>query len=192
MKSPARKVRMTFLGARTVRIMIMSSVFRDKTYTYLLVRRGEKYNHYLRLHTGVVEVIRLGKSSEQVQRLVPYPKFPLKHAANVYLKSYLPKTDEAYRVIEAILSSDDDDQMNFLLDEDAGFTKEKLEKPTKVERSIEKANMVTLEKICQDLDLKPARVRAAFRRHQVKKPGTGWHWDKSEYSKIVKQIKEIL
>lgn len=175
----------------------MSSVFRDRTYSYLLVRSGEKYNHYLRLHEGLIEVVRFHKEAELVQNLVPYNKYSLRHAAEVYSVSHLPKTDQALQVLDVILKSTDDDQMNFLLDippekADRKPRKSKLEKSTKEERQKEKANTVTLEKLAVQLSTTPSRIRAAFRRHNTPKPGARWEWKKSEQDQILKMIKAIL
>lgn len=187
----SRPIRMAFMGPRQARIIFTSSLYRLKTYSYILVRVGEKYNHYLRLHNGIIEVVRLGSESETVRDMKPYNKVDIKHAARVYRDSYLPKTDEAKQILKEILANKDDDRRNFIFDEGPD-KKSKLEKPTKAERAQVKANMVTLEKICEDLDLVPSRVRSAFRRHDIKKPGHGWTWPKSEYSQVVKMVKQLF
>ena len=188
------KIRVTFLGPRQARAIFMSNVFLDKTYTYLLVRTGERYNHYVTLNTGTMEVVRLGKDSEIVQRLRPYPKYSLKHAAEIYLRSTLIKTDEAVEVLDAILNNEDDEQINFLLEKKNHRDSKRggLEKPTKQERNIIRANMVSLDQICNELKIAPARARALLRKHDVKKPGASWSWEKSQYSQVLNMFRKML
>ena len=182
-------IRVTFVGPRQCRILLMSSVFLDRTYSYLLVRSGDRYNHYLRLHEGTVELIRFHKESELVLRLRPYPKHGLRKAAQVYMSSPLPKTDEAQAVLESILASTDDDQMNFVFD---ASEKQKLDRPSRQERQAKKANQVSLEQICEELEITPNRARGIFRRNNIDKPGARWEWNKSERDQVVKMIKKFL
>ena len=179
-------VRVSFVGPRTARVLFMFSVFLDRTYSYLLVRSGDSYNHYIRLCEGTIELVRFHKESELVLRLKPYTRHSLAHAALVYLKSTLPKSEEATAVLEAVVANRDDDRINFLVEQ------EKLEKMSKRERVTQKSNQISLEQICEELKITPSRARGIFRRNRVEKPGARWEWDKGQRDQVVKELQKFL
>ena len=161
--------------------------FAHKNSTYLLVGEGERYNHYLTMESGVIDVVRSGKSSALTSELVPYNKYSLKHAAEVYANTTLEKSAKARKILRAIMANKDDSRTNFLPLSEHG----KAEKPTRVERMQDRANEVTLEQICKEMSLDPKRVRAFFRDNDIKKPGNRWTWPKLDKDKIVKLIKSL-
>ena len=171
----------------TIIVNFKSVVFLNRTHSYLLVGEGQRYQHYLTMERGFIEVKRVPKSSQFVKELVPYNKYSLKHGAKIYWDSFLEKTPIAVRTIRNILSSKDMNRMNFLPETE----KEKAEIPTRQERTQEKANEITLEKICEELKLNSKHVRAWFRENNVQKPGNRWTWPKSQRDSIVKLIKKL-
>lgn len=171
----------------TVVVNFKSVVFLNQTHSYLLVGEGIKYQHYLTMERGFIEVRRVQKTSQFVKELKPYNKYSLKHAAKIYWDSFLEKTPIAVRTIRNILSSKDMNRLNFLPETE----KEKAEIPTRQERTQEKANEITLEKICEDLKLNSKQVRGWFRQCDVPKPGKRWTWPKSKRDEISKLIKKL-
>jgi hypothetical protein len=163
-------------------------IFEPKMATYLKVAGTEKYNYFVTMESGRIEVVRTKKSSQLMNELKPYNKYSLKHAAHIYLTSTLEKSEKAERMLKAILRNKDLTRTNFL----EGPDKDRIEKPTKTERLTEKANEVTLEQICQDIRLDPKKVRALFREHNVPKPGNRWTWEKSNRDNVIKQIKSMM
>lgn len=185
------KLQVTFLGPHQQRIQFVTFVYLQGTYTHILINRGKLYNHYLRLYQGTVEIVRFHQESEEVLGMRPYNKYPLKHAARVYLETTLPKTDEAMDVLMRILASDTEgDDLNFLPTTPAEVLKR--EKPTKTERMTNKANSVTLEQIAQDLNITPQHLRGILRNHDYKKPGARWQWPKTERERLMAQFKKFL
>ena len=171
----------------TIIVNFKSVVFLNQTHSYLLVGEGQRYQHYLTMERGFIEVKRVPKSSQFVKELVPYNKYSLKHGAKIYWDSFLEKTPMAVRTIRNILNSKDMSRTNFLPETE----KEKAEIPTRQERTQEKANEITLEKICEDLKLNSKHVRAWFRENNVQKPGNRWTWPKTQRDEIVKLIKKL-
>ena len=182
-------MRVTFLGPRQCRVQFRSFVYLLDTYSHILVRSGSQYNHYLRLYNSIVEVVRFHKESDEVGKMRPYNKFPLKHAAQVYLETSLPKTDEAGAILQEILSSKEDDRTNFFPESHQPV--EKREKPTKAERVINKANSVTLDQVAEGLDMTPQKLRHLLRDNEYPKPGSRWQWPKSQYEKLISEFKKF-
>jgi hypothetical protein len=173
---------------QSVVVNFKSLVFLNHTRnTYLLVGDGIKYNHFLTMEKGMIEVKRVPKNSQFMKELIPYNKYSLKHAAHIYLTSFLEKTPVAVKALQAILRNKDNSRMNFL----PASAAEKAEIPTRIERAQEKANELTLEQICGDLKLDPKRVRGWFRENNVQKPGQRWTWPKSQRDQIIKLIKSL-
>lgn len=139
------------------------------------------------MERGFIEVKRVPNNSQFFKELIPYNKYSLKHGARVYFNSFLEKTPVAIKALKAILRNKDDSRLNFLPDS----VREKAEIPTKQERTQEKANEITLEKICEDLKLNSKHVRAWFRQANVQKPGNRWTWPKSQREQIVKLIRSL-
>lgn len=165
-----------------------SVVFLNRTRnSYLLVGEGQKYVHFLTLERGFIEVKRVQKTSQFVKELIPYNKYSLKHAAQHYFDSFLEKTPTANRTIKNILRNTDMDRINFL----PVTEHEKAEIPTRQERAQEKANEITLEKICEDLKLNSKHVRAWFRQCDIPKPGKRWTWPKNKRDEITKLVKKL-
>lgn len=174
--------------SETVTVNFKSVMFLNRTRSsYLLVNEGTKYSHFLTMERGFIEVKRVPNNSQFLKELMPYNKYSLKHGARVYFDSFLEKTPVALKALKAILRNKDNDRMNFLPDS----VREKAEIPTKQERTQEKANEITLEKICEDLKLNSKHVRAWFRQNNVQKPGNRWTWPKSQREQIVKLIRSL-
>lgn len=186
-------VRVKFSPLGTCRIDMQTFVYITKTggYSYLLVCKSPTYNYFLTLHRGQVEVEKHGVHSEFMNTLKAYSRCDLKHAAEIYLKSTLPKTDEALEILDRIQFSP--------LDRSTFFDKVPVERErkkkvrlTKKEKITVKANTISLEKICEDLGISPSAVRARFRRAKTQKPGSKWAWPKSQVPEIMKMIKGLM
>lgn len=162
-------------------------MYAAKMNTYLKVAENEKYVHFVTMANGQIELIRTPKHSQLVQDLVPYNKYSLKHAAQIYMGTTLEKTSKARRALMNILKSTDMTKTDFL----PVMEREKLNKPTRQERLTEKANEVTLEQICKATGRDSKVVRALFREHDIKKPGNRWTWPKGQRDKIEKLIKSL-
>jgi hypothetical protein len=174
--------------SNSVIIKFQSLVFLNhRRNTFLLVGTGEKYHHFVTMENGLIETKRLNKTSQAVKDLIPYNKYPLKHAAQIYLNTTLEKTSKAKRILRIIMANKDDSRMNFLPTSEH----EKAEKPTRVERIQEKANEITLEQICKSINMDSKRARSLFRDNNIQKPGQRWTWAKSERDRIVKLIKSL-
>lgn len=171
----------------TIIVKFQSRVFLRQTRTYLLVGQGEKYNHFLTMETGMIDIKRVPKVSMLMKELSPYNKYSLKHAAQIYSQTTLEKSSKAKRILKIILANRDENRTNFLPTQE----REKLERPTKAERTIEKANEITLEHLCQEMRLDPKKIRFLFREAGIKKPGARWTWEKSQRDKIVKMIQSL-
>lgn len=171
----------------SVVVNFKSVVFLNRTHSYLLVGEGQKYQHYLTMERGFIEVKRVPKTSQFVKELKPYNKYSLKHGAKIYWDSFLEKTPIAVRTIRNILSNKDMNRMNFL----PVTEQDKAEIPTRQERTQEKANEITLEKICEGLKLDSKRVRGWFRDNDIQKPGKRWTWPKNQRDQITKLIKDL-
>lgn len=155
--------------------------------TFLLVGSGEKYHHFVTMENGLIETKRLNKTSQELKDFIPYNKYSLKHAAEIYLNTTLEKTSKAKRILRIIMANKDELRMNFLPTSEH----EKAEKPTRVERIQEKANEITLEQICKSMSLDSKYVRSLFRNNDVKKPGQRWTWPKTERDGVVKLIRSL-
>lgn len=173
---------------QSVVVNFQSRIFLNRNRnTYLLVAEGEKYSHFVTMETGMIETKRVPKASQFVKELIPYNKCSLKHAAHVYMTSTLEKSSLAKSILQSILRNQDNSKVDFL----PGNVKEKAEVPTRQERTQEKANEITLEKICEDLKLNSKHIRAWFREHNVPKPSNRWTWPKSKRDEIVKLIRKL-
>lgn len=174
--------------SNSVIVKFQSLVFLNhRRNTFLLVGSGEKYHHFVTMQDGFIDTVRLGKHSQTVKDLLPYNKYSLKHAAEIYLNTTLEKTSKAKRILRIIMANKDDSRMNFL----PTAEKDKAEKPTRVERLVEKANEITLEQICKSINMDSKRARSLFRENNIKKPGQRWTWAKSEKDGIIKLIKSL-
>jgi hypothetical protein len=172
----------------SVIIKFQSRVFLNhRRNTFLLVGEGDKYHHFLTMEDGVIDVKRMGKNSQTLKEMIPYNKYSLKHAADIYASTTLEKTAKARKILRAILANKDDSRTNFLPVSD----QHNAEKPTRIERAQERANEITLEQICKDMSLDPKKVRAYFRDNDIKKPGQRWTWARTDKDKIVKLIKSL-
>lgn len=173
---------------QSVVVKFESRVFLNRNrYTYLLVGEGERYKHFVTMETGSIELRRAGKESQLVKDLIPYNKYSLRHAADVYLKTTLEKSSKAKRVLQNVIRNKDDSRTDFLLVSEKG----RAEKPTRLERLQDKANEITLEQVCKELKLDPKYVRALFRNNNVQKPGNRWTWQKTQKDQIVKLIRKL-
>lgn len=170
--------------SRIIQVTFFSAVYLNRSFTYLLVRKGERYNHYLRLHEGTVEVIRAGVDSDLVHALRPYP-CSLHHAASVYARSTLFKTSQAENTLTEILDNWNESRIDYL----AGDGNER---PTRRERDQQKANMFTLESLCEELNIPAHNARAALRRMNYDKPGSRWEWPRDQREKIVEIIQGLM
>lgn len=184
-------VRVKFPPKGVCRIKMATMVYltRQGNYSYLLVSSTERFNYFLTLHKGQVEIERHGTKSEFMLGLRPHSKCGIKHAAKIYMTSTLPKTDQAMEVLDAIMLSSLD-RVNFFSYQPV--EREKRERLTKKERTRLKANTIKLEKICDDLGVEPSVVRSRFRRKGIERPGGKWAWPKSQVSEIIKQIKLLM
>lgn len=172
----------------SVIIKFQSLVFLNhRRNTFLLVGSGEKYHHFVTMENGLIDTKRLNKTSQEIKDFIPYNKFSLKHAAEIYLSTTLEKTEKAKRILRIIMANKDDSKTNFL----PITEKDKAEKPTRVERLVEKANEVTLEQICKSMNLDSKRARSLFRENDIQKPGQRWTWAKTEKDRIVKLLKSL-
>ena len=162
-------------------------MYAAKMNTYLKVGENDKYVHFVTMESGQIELIRTPKHSQLINELVPYNKYSLKHAAQIYMGTTLEKTSKARRALQNILRSTDDSRTDFL----PVMERDKLNKPTRQERLQEKANEVTLEQICKASGRDSKVVRALFREHDIKKPGNRWTWPKGQRDKIEKLIKSL-
>ncbi len=159
-------------------------------YSYLRVGETDRSYYYLTLHNGIIDMEHHGKQSDFVTRgLKAHSKCDLRHAARIYMDSTLAKTDKAIEILDAILLSNQD-RINFLPDQPK--EREKRERLTKIEKSKLKANTISLEQLCEKLDVEPSRVRAAFRRHNFEKPGARWQWPKSQLTELLAKVKNLL
>lgn len=184
-------VRVQFPPLGVCRVLMKTFLFitRQGRYSYLLVSESARYNYYLTLHKGQIELEKHGKESEFVKTLLPHSKCNLKHAAEIYLKSTLSKTDEAMEILDRIQFSTDD-QTDFMLVKPV--EREKKERLSKKERTQLKANQVTLEKLCRMNDWNPQSIRSMLRRAKVERPDGKWVWPKSKVPDIVAVIKGLL
>lgn len=169
-------------GLIRIRMQTLVYVTRQGRYSYLMVGKTSRFYYFLTLHDGEVRVERHGITSEFMAGLLPHSKCSIKHASQIYLRSTLPKTDQATEVLDAIQFSSPE-RTNFFSYQPE--EREKRERPTRQERSIQKANMVTLEKICESAGMTTSVARGRLRNAGIEKPGARWSWPKNKASEII-------
>lgn len=149
-------------------------------HTYLLVHRGQRYDYYLTMRDGFIEVVKEGKDSEAVAELTPCRKRDLLYAAKVYKSSTLMRTDHAAEVMENILQGKEQLLPSALLS-----TADKL---SFKDRMVVKANTVKLSAICEKLDLPYGKCTKLLAKLGYKPDGKFWQWQKGEAEDVAELL----
>lgn len=148
-------------------------------HTYLLVYKGSRYNYYLTMVTGVIELVKLGVTSETVLSELTPIKGSLTLAAKTYSASYLTKTDEAVKTLDNILNGRECLLPNWV---------KAPEQLTNEDRLKLKANAIPLSTICKELRLTESSCRQYLKSQGLRPEGKRWQWPKADAARI----KELL
>ncbi len=154
---------------------------------FLLIKEAVKFDYYVSLFSGKIEVLKLPKEEARHLTLATKPSETPKHFAEVMLKSLLFKTEIAVKVLEAVVQ-------NSLtvknLDLDSAPEGDVATSPLKEANQVKPKNAedaVPLKKICSDARVEPKLARRILRANG-QKPAGRWEWPKA----AVPAIMEVL
>lgn len=179
-------------------------IFLCKTHSYILVKTGTKYGHFLTMESGSIELVKLemgadgrfyfrkrneGEVGDKTQAfveypLVPYHKTSMESALKVYLTSPLNRTVKAARALAELTGG--------------VLPPEEQETPARAKRKPKSGDSrphttlpgYTLHELCEELGIDPTEARAELRAKGVKKPGSKWSWENREQAKeAIKALK---
>jgi hypothetical protein len=147
-----------------------------RTHSYILVRQGNKYGHFLTMASGSIEMVKILKDGshyriskrnegEDVKEhswvswdLVPYPG-SLDKAIEIYRRSTLARTAGARDAINELLG---------VVPHTPRTEKPRSELPT--------GHGYTIQDLANDLNLDASHLRSELRKRRIAKPGARWEW----------------
>lgn len=142
---------------------------------FLQIREAVKYDYFISLRSGKVEVLKLPKVEMRHLTAAKGKNDTPKHFAEVMLASTLEKADAARRILEAVLKNPGSiANMNVETTIEGDATESPL-KETNSAKPINGENLVPLKKICADANIDPKIARRVLRGHG-QKPAGRWEW----------------
>ena len=157
---------------REVRVSFLEYLYVDRqNHTFLLVCHTDRYFYFLTMFNGLIELIREGRDSIRSSELVPISG-SLRHAAEVYHRSHLVRTEEAEEVMLNILANKD----ILMIPNEA---------PSREERAFEKANTVYLKDICQEVEISQGKAKSLLIQNGLGPENGFWRWHKSKLDSIL-------
>ncbi|MEM4655264.1 MAG: hypothetical protein QXL34_07250 [Thermosphaera sp.] len=155
--------------------MVMRVMQNRSRNIYLSFHRGRKFEYFVRLHEGRVEVVKLKLA--KADELIPAtgPQTDVKHCVDVFLASHLPKTERAVRVLQAIKDG-------------KSPTLSALETSPKA-KVINGEKLVDLKLICRELDLDPRAARKILRDKKIARTQGRWAFPQSDIERIKSLLK---
>ncbi len=172
---------------------------RHKTHTYLWLRDGRAFGHFLTMDSGTIEVVKvpfetiverdektkkvirevqvytIQESRDQAYELTVHHYDFLK-AVEKYHSSQLGRSNAAEREMRAILGLE---PLAVTDTEDIGTAQPQAQRPAK-DRKEAAAGGYSLATLCQELKMDPAEARKILRSKKIEKPGGKWEWPTAE------------
>lgn len=155
---------------------------------FLQFREALKYDYYVSLVSGKVEVLKLPKEEIRHLTMAKGKNDTPKHCAEIWLASLLPKTEAAVRILEAILKNPAG-VVNINVDEapkgDATTSPLKTANEVKVKDG---EKVICLKKVCADAGIDP-KVGRRILRARGQKPAGRWEWPESAIPTIMEVLR---
>ncbi len=164
--------------------------------TFIALTSGRKWDTYLCFNGGKVDVVKLDK--EKSAALTPRPNegnWSVLHAAEIYTKSNMPKTERATLALAELLLGKTEVDVSYPDQRPEGTEMDGPVQPETVKKSTPKTTTerdgqtVTLAQLCEELKVEPRVARRRLRNAAGSAEGTRYVWDtKSQDLDSVKAI----